>query len=342
MKLGIRKDKILGAIVKNYIATGEPVGSKSLLNSLDFAVSSATVRNEMAELSEKGYLEQPHTSAGRIPAQKGYRYYIDYLMEPQILSQREKRVIEESLEACADDPEHILSEASTILSQVTGFVAISTTPSSDQTKIARLRIVQTSKHTAMLVMITSAGMVKNRLFHCDFNLNREVLDVFEKALNKTLSGVLLSAVTPAAVQTIAVSLGELSILMPQALLAVMEAAKEASVINLSLKGQTNLLLIQDFDLVSVRGIMRFLSDDSAIEELLFNVPSQLAVMLGTESNLPEIEKTSVAVSRYYIEDRQGGVIAVMGPTRMNYRHTIANLEYVSCLSGKLISELLEG
>lgn len=340
MVLSERKSKILKAVVNYYISTGEPVGSKNLLNLLDFSVSSATVRNEMAELADKGFLEQPHTSAGRIPSQMGYRYYIDNLLDRYPLNPRAIRAIDDALQNAADDPEHILSEASRILSQITGYVAISTTPPADSTRISRIRIVQTGRHTSMMIMITSTGMIKNRLFRCDYNINSEVIEVFERALNEMLGGVLLSAITPAFIQTVAVSLGDLITFMPQLLIAVMDAAKEASVISIRLNGQTNLLMVQEFDLLSVRGIMRFLNSGTDIQNLLFKSSDNMAVMLGTESAVPEIAKTSVAVSRYYIDDRQAGSIAVMGPIRMDYGKTLASLEYISSKSGKLISELL--
>lgn len=341
MTLEARKEKILAAIVKHYVSTGEPVGSKTLLNSLDFTVSSATVRNEMAHLSEQGFLEQPHTSAGRIPSAAGYRYYIDHLMQPIILNPREERIIQDTLKNSSDDPEHILSQASKILSQLTGYVAISTTPSAESTTISKIRLVQTGRHTAMMVMITSTGMIKNRLFHCDFNINEEMLAVYETALNEMLQGVLLSSVSPAFLQTLAVSLGELMSIMPQVLLAVMDAAKEASIMSLSLHGQTNLLLIQDFDLLAVRGIMRFLSQKESIEKLLFGISGKSTIMLGVETKILEISQTGLVVSRYSIDDRDGGYLAVMGPTRMDYASSLAKTQFVSSYVGTLISNLVD-
>ena len=155
MELPVRKSKILNAIIKQYIATGEPMGSKGLLDYLDFSVSSATVRNEMASLSDMGYLVQPHTSAGRVPTQMGYRYYLDHLIEPIELSSRERRAIDDVLTAVADDPEHILNKGAEILSQLTGCVALSTTPPTENTTVDRIRIIQISRHTAMMIMITS-------------------------------------------------------------------------------------------------------------------------------------------------------------------------------------------
>ncbi|MEE1055860.1 MAG: heat-inducible transcriptional repressor HrcA [Acutalibacteraceae bacterium] len=341
MELPVRKSKILNAIIKQYIETGEPMGSKALLDFLDFSVSSATIRNEMATLSEMGYLVQPHTSAGRIPTQLGYRYYLDHLIEPVQISLRERRAIDDVLTAAADDPEHILNKGAEVLSQLTGYVAISTTPPTDDTAIQRIRILQVSKHTSMMVMITSKGMVKNRLFRCDYNVTDDVLQIFERALNEMLSGVKLSSITPAFVQTVAVAMGDVMILMPQALLAIMEASKEASVINIVNYGLSNLLQTGEFDVAQLKGIYRFLQDSLSQEELLLKKHNRITSYIGTESGIPDISSTGMVVARYPVQGNESGALAVIGPLRMNYTTSVAYTDYIAQMCGKLITELLE-
>lgn len=341
MELPVRKGKILNAIIKQYIETGEPMGSKLLLDFLDFSVSSATVRNEMASLSEMGYLIQPHTSAGRVPTQLGYRYYLDHLVEPIQLSNRECRAIDDVLSAVADDPEHILNKGAEILSQLTGYVAVSTTPPANDTTIERVKILQISRHTIMMVMITSKGMVKNRLFRCDHNITDDVLNIFERALNEMLTGVKLSLITPAFVQTVAVALGDVLIFMPQALLAIMNAAKEASVINIVNYGLSNLLQTGEFSIEQLRNIYRFLQDVQLQEELLFRKHNRISTYIGTESEIPDVFSTGIVVSRYSIQGTESGALGVIGPVRMNYTKVIAYTDYISQMCGKLITELLE-
>lgn len=341
MELPVRKSKILNAIIKQYIETGEPMGSKALLDFLDFSVSSATIRNEMAALSEMGYLVQPHTSAGRIPTQLGYRYYLDHLLEPVQISTREKRAIDDALTAVADDPEHILNKGAEVLSQLTGYVAISTTPPTDDTSIQRIRILQISKHTSMMIMMTSKGMVKNRLFRCDYNVTDDVLQIFERALNEMLSGVRLSNITPAFVQTVAVAMGDVMILMPQALLAIMEASKEASIINIVNYGLSNLLQTGEFDVAQLKGIYRFLQDSLIQEKLLLKKHDRITSYIGTESGIPDISSTGMVVARYPVKGTESGALAVIGPLRMDYTVSIAYTDYIAQMCGKLITELLE-
>ena len=158
MELSSRQQKILAAVVEHYIATGEPAGSKMLCDSLDFTVSPATVRNEMSELAERGLLLQPHTSAGRIPSQKGYRVYVDRLMKRRPLSPEERRTIDSMLLSNAYDPQKLLDGVSRLLAGMTRFAAVSTLPGGQGVTIRAVQFVQTSRRTAMVVLITSSGI----------------------------------------------------------------------------------------------------------------------------------------------------------------------------------------
>ena len=141
MELAERKQKILSAVVENFIKTGEPVGSKTLIDETDLKVSSATVRNDMADLTQKGYLVQPHTSAGRIPTQQGYRYYVDNLMKIVAVSQRGRELVEDKLYRNAESPENILKSAADLLSELTGLTAVATAPNSAESRIHKISFV---------------------------------------------------------------------------------------------------------------------------------------------------------------------------------------------------------
>ena len=172
-----RKMKILEAVVESYIRTGEPVGSKTLCGSLDFSVSSATVRNDMAELASIGLLEQTHTSSGRIPTELGYRIYVDQLMTCAELTKYEQSRVDDALYLSADAPEHLLESAAAVLSGMTRYAAVATAPSGESAIIRRIRFVQTGKYTAMAVLITSTGSVKTRLFRCEYIITPELVEM---------------------------------------------------------------------------------------------------------------------------------------------------------------------
>lgn len=341
MELAPRKSKILSAVVESYIQTGEPVGSKTLLEQMDLSVSSATVRNEMASLAEMGYLIQPHTSAGRIPSQRGYRHYIDHIMRSVPLSPQNRELVDARLSAAADDPEHILSEASGVLSHLTGNACAATTPPGENAEIRKIHLVQTGRQTAMAVLITSSGMVKNRLFRCDYLLTPEIVKVFDRLLNEKFGGVPLHDVTPAFIQTAAVGFGELAMLMPNVLMAVMESAKEAAQMNVSLRGETSLLFCRDYDLSDVRAVMKLLHSPDDTAKLLLSGGENTEVFIGGESGREELVNSSVITRRYKISGRPAGAVGIIGPVRMDYSRSIGVLEYVSGTVGTLISELLE-
>ena len=186
-----RKETILAAIVESFIQSGEPVGSKALLGGTGLQVSSATVRNDMAELTAQGYLVQPHTSAGRVPTALGYRYYVDNVMRVTPLAQVAAAYIRDSLGKLADSPEMILQGAADLTEQLTGSVALATTPAADNCRVRRLSFVQTGRHTAMAVLICSNGVIRTRLFRCAFVITPEIITMFDKSLNELFAGVFL-------------------------------------------------------------------------------------------------------------------------------------------------------
>ena len=339
MDLGERKLKILKAVVETYVATGEPVGSKALCEALDFPVSSATIRNEMAELAEMGLLEQPHTSAGRIPSQRGYRYYVDALLPKYTLSVEERSVIDSVLFDSAYDPEKLMNSVSRALAAMTRFTAVSTTPSGSAADIRAVQFVQTSRRTAMVVLMTSAGTMKTRVFHCDFDITSDILRVYFRTLNEKLVGRPVVEVTPAFIQGLAASLGEMAILMSAPLSAVLEVARESMGADLCMHGETNLLFCPEFELGGARQIMDFLSRPEELTNLILQ-PGGAKVLIGREIQRKELADTSMVFAPYYIGGQEAGSIAVIGPTRMHYSRVIAGIDYLAEAVGKMLTELM--
>lgn len=158
----------MAAIVQSYVTTGEPVGSKFLITQTGLNVSSATVRNEMADLESKGFLIQPHTSAGRVPTQQGYRYYVDHLLKVTPVSQSGREYIASELSKNSDSPESILQCVADLLARLTDLVTFATTPDGEGSRIRKISFVQTGAHAAMAVVMASNGIIKTRLFRCEF------------------------------------------------------------------------------------------------------------------------------------------------------------------------------
>ncbi len=340
MDIATRKKQILSAVIESYIATGEPIGSKALEKMEGFNVSSATIRNELADLTNSGFLKQPHTSAGRVPTQMGYRFYVDNLMEVKPLNEKVQAYIYHRLRSASDGPENILSTASNLISELTNMASIATTPTGQGARVHRIKFVQTGRFTSMVVLITSAGMVKSRLFRCDFDITPEMLNVFDRALNERLQGQPLDTINQPFIQTFAASFGELALLMPDMLMAVMEACKEASGMNVYVSGATKLLYLTETDLISSRNVLEFLSKDSNIEKIIENVPDGTNTYIGTENIPVQLKQNSFAVSRYKIHGQAAGALGVITPIRTDYGKLISVLEYTADCVGELISEII--
>lgn len=339
-----RKLQVLSATVESYIHSGEPVGSKSLAERL--GVSSATIRNEMAALSEVGLLEQPHTSAGRIPSQRGYRMYVDHLMGSGSVSPEEQLQLDRMLLLDAYEPEKLLDNVSRILANITRFAALSTTPSGQGATIRGVQFVQTGRRTAMAILMMSSGIMKNRVFKCDFDLTPEMMRIFFRVLNQRLAGRPLQSITPAFVQGLAASLGDLAIIMSSAMMAVLELAMDSLEADIRLNGQMNLLFYPEFDSGRARRVMDFLESRQELCRLLFEESgrgpdsSPVRVLIGAESHRPELQDTSILIARYDIAGQPAGAIGILGPTRMDYRSLVAHLSYLSHSVGRMLTELM--
>lgn len=340
MDIAQRKQKILAAVIENYINNGEPVGSKMLEKNEGFNVSSATIRNELADLTALGLLKQPHTSAGRVPTQMGYRYYVNNLMGSEPLSDRVKSYILNRLQKVSDAPEHILQGASELLCEITGTTAIATTPAGEDIRVRKIKFVQTGRYTAMMVLVTSSGMVKSRLFRCDFDITSEMLDLFDRALNERLAGEPLFNINQPFIQTFAASFGELSLLMADMLMAVMDACKEACSVNVYLSGATKLLHHCDNDLFSSLTLLEYLSNNSNNEKLLSNVPDGTNIYIGRENPQAELRNNSLIATKYTIGNQSAGTVALITPLRFDYRKAVSVVENTAQAVGYLIEDVI--
>ena len=340
MELDARKQKILAAVIEQYIETGEPIGSKNLLNALDFSVSSATIRNEMAALSEMGYLEQPHTSAGRIPSQKGFRFYLDMLIELQPISEAEMRFIDDVFKNSDVDPQKLIGNAGHLLADITNCAAIAATPSAERSIISRIEILPVSSKTFLLLMVTSSGAMKNRICRTDFEVSVEALEFFVRFINEKFKGIELDTVTTPFIQTLAVSMGQYSLLLTPLLYNLFELAREISSGVVMLEGEANLLNHKELDVIA-RDLLKLLSNPNEFLSLVPPSHEGVNVIIGSELSAPILKDTSVLVTRYNIAGDLAGTIGIIGPTRINYAKIIPHIEYFAKVLGRILKDNLD-
>ena len=338
MELTPRKEQILSSIVRTYTASGEPVGSKKIAEEIGF--SSATVRNEMADMTHMGLLEMPHTSAGRIPSQAGYREYVNRYSERTEIPSVMKDHIDTALIEAQFDREKILDRASSALAAATGFTTAATSPGGSTAKIKAVQFVQISRRAAMLILLSSAGSMKTRVFHCEFDLTNEIMRIFFRIFNEKLRGMTAAEITPAFIQRLGISFGDMAMLMSSPLMALLEAARETDKPKAITHGRMNLLLYGEYTPGWANRIVHTLEESDELSTLLTCKTGKVHTLIGTEIGRMEFRNSSIVMSRYLINDIDAGAVAVVGPMRMNYPVVIECVDYVASRVGEIFTNLL--
>ena len=332
MEQGTRKQRIVAAVVDAYIRTGEPVGSKLLAAMFNNAVSSATIRNDMAELAAEGYLAQPHTSAGRIPTTAAFRLYLDRLRAT--LSDGERHRIDEALSSEAGDPERLLSRASELLAEETGVAAAAATPDRTEACVRRVELLPTGTQSAAILLMTDTGALRSRVCRLDSGYEPDELQGLAARLNAQFGDKPLSDVSVAPLQAL---LGDSGLRYLPVLTAFLELSQEASAAQVRLSGQLNLLQHPDIPMERAHSLLTFLSRQELLVGMLAAHPGGLKVLLGNESPRRELEGSSIIVTRYG-SDRGGGSLCLIGPMRMNYAQAIPRLQHVAHTVSVLLSK----
>ena len=334
-ELSGRKKKILKAVVELYVKTAEPVGSKAIASALDNRVSSATIRNEMAELEEQGYLEKPHTSAGRIPSPKCYRLYVNELMERQQLSAQETESINRALQMKLQELDRILSRAGQVVSHFTQYPVYALAAGRKQFSVARFDLLRVDEQSFIAVVMTDDGRVKSKLLYTQVPVDMSQLPVLAALLNKDFVGQ-----TPEEMgKRLMVAAGQVPALLFMVLSLTVEYAgevlEEIQHRMVYTAGANRILDLPEYQDVGKAGaLMRFLGEeDAALPVPEDNAPMQ--ILIGPENVEKALQDSSVVVASYDIGEDMRGLIGVVGPTRMDYATVAARLAYFADGLGRI-------
>lgn len=342
MELGARKQQIVSAIVDAYIRTGEPIGSKALVCALEQAVSSATIRNDMADLAAAGFLAQPHTSAGRVPTAKAFRFYIDRLLACRPLSERQRAEIDTVLGTAAGDPEKLIAVASDLLARETGVAALAATPDQQQTAVRKIEVLCVGARSAAILLMTENGNLHSRVCRLDAVCDAAVLEQITACLNEQFAGKSLSDIGIAQAQRLLIQVGRFGLSYAPLLTAFVELVNESAQADVQLSGQLNLLQHPDYPVEQARSLLSLLSKREWLDGMLTAHPDGLRVVLGSESPRPELYGSCIIMTRYALGDHENGALGLIGPVRMDYAYAIPRLQYVAKSVGRLLTDLLEG
>ncbi|MGN1003215.1 MAG: heat-inducible transcriptional repressor HrcA [Oscillospiraceae bacterium] len=342
MELSERKKKILRAVVESYVRTAEPVGSKAILELADLNVSSATIRNDLADLTEKGYLEQPHTSAGRIPSPKGYRLYVNELMEEQRLSLEETRQINDALHLKMKELDKVIDQAGRMVSQLTNYPAFALTGNARKVTIRRFDLILVDENSFIVVVMTDNNVVKNKLIRLPADLSEPQLQLLTTLLNSSFVGKTLDELTPELMRVAEHAAGNSYGLISLVVSFAMEVLEDLENSQVYTTGTNHLLDHPEYrDVDKAQKLMTYLSEDQAIMQSLA-LPAMegdnTKILIGPENVADELKDTSVVLASYDIGDGLKGVIGVVGPTRMDYGKVAAKLSYVADGLSKLFGQ----
>lgn len=330
-----RKQKILAAVINEYIVTGEPVGSKTIAAMPDIKVSPATIRNDMAMLEQLGYLEQPHTSAGRIPTYSGYRLYIEKLMPQRTISEEEKLLLDRAIDEVEIPTEDALIEsASKALAEITHCAAVASNSAPQFSIITKVEVIPTGKRMYVLLMITSSGAIKNKVCRLEFDLSDEQLEFFSKYVSENLSGVSVENLSDEMLRKLTEAMGTYMMTLSPLIKGVSDMAKDFCESDVHLSGEKNLLTRTD---VSANEIIRFIEQKNQLSQMLDGSFSGLQVMFGEDGNFI-VNNSSVIMSPIKKGNKTAGSLGIVGPLRLDYAKVIPYIEYLTGRITDLISE----
>ena len=324
MDLTDRKKQILKVVVEDYIRTAEPVGSKAIASEMGGSVSSATIRNELADLVELGYLEQPHTSAGRIPSPKGYRLYVNELMEQQRLSLAETEKINQSLQMKMEELDHILSQAGRAVSSFVNYPAYMSVTGRKTLTAKRFELLPVDERSCIVVMMMSDDRVKSQLLRLQLKVDLDQLPTLVSLLNGHFAGVSPSEMNHRLMNVAEQIPPQLFLLLSQTISYAADSLEEAGQREIVTAGTKELLKLPEFrDADKAHQLMSFMTDSK--ENLPLPDDGPMKILIGPENVIDALKNTSVVVASYDIGDDMRGLIGVVGPTRMDYASVAARL-----------------
>ncbi|MFD1018814.1 heat-inducible transcriptional repressor HrcA [Thalassobacillus hwangdonensis] len=324
---------VLQVIIDEFIQTALPVGSRSISKKDEVTFSSATIRNEMADLEEMGYIEKTHSSSGRVPSEKGYRFYVDHLLTPTRLSGSEVHSIQHAFKDQMLEFERVVQKSAGILSELTNYTSIILGPEVFETKLKQLQIVPLTNQTAVAILVTNTGHVEHRSFNIPVEIDASDLEKMVNILNDRLYGVPLVQLHEKLYREVGDLIKSHTENYDHAFKYLHAALLEEQPTKLYIGGKTNILMQPEFkDLDKVRSLYSMIEKESEIAHLLRSDHPGIQVKIGHENEADAMHNCSLITATYTLGDEQIGTIALLGPTRMEYNRVI---QLIDVLSGQM-------
>jgi heat-inducible transcriptional repressor len=333
---------ILQVIIDEFIRNAQPVGSRSLSKKDEITFSSATIRNEMSDLEELGFIEKTHTSSGRVPSEQGYRYYVDHLLSPQKLKQDDMRMVKSVFAERIYELEKIVQKSAKILSEITNYTSIVLGPKVKDNKLRKIQIVPLSPGTAVAIIITDTGHVENKMISLPPSFDLNEIEKMANILNERLVGVPLTELKDKIYKEVAMLLRQHISNYDAIINALAGTLNISQSEKLFFGGKTNMLRQPEFhDIDKVRSLLSMIEQEQGIYELIKGNPAGIHVKIGRENKNIVLEDCSLITATYSIGEEQVGTIAILGPTRMEYSRVISLLTLFSNDLSTLLTRLYQ-
>ncbi len=331
MELNERKLKILQAIVDDFIFSAEPVGSRTLSKKHGMGISPATIRNEMSDLEEMGYLTHPHTSAGRIPSEKAYRLYVNSLMERYELPAEQKHTIQSTLNASMAELDRTIEKAARILSEMTNLTSFAITPKQDQERLKYINVLPVDDGSVVLMIVTNAGKVSNTVLKTNVSYTDEKLEFLSKVLTHNYKGKQISEIDKTdIIKDLENDMEAMSSLVENFMPNFMKTLEDMLNVELYMDGLTNIFSIPEFnDMDKARIFLERMNKKDELTEVLIKRDDGIMITIGTENNDLNMPDCSLITATYHVDGKYVGRLGVIGPTRMNYDKVTSIIEYVT-------------
>lgn len=327
MQLNDRKIRILQAIIKDYIDTAEPVGSRTIAKKYNLGVSSATIRNEMSDLEEMGLIVQPHASAGRIPSDKGYRYYVDSILKKEPVSEEGQNYIKNLVNKNISQIEYLMDETARALSAMTNYTTFISEPIIRKTTLKQVRLLPLDDISIMMIVATGENHIKHYIMPVHDNISETELNRINEDINTLLKGKTRDDMTDEVISNLAKATREHPELLKPMLKNIKKTITSAESVQIHLSGEKNILDFPEFsDIDTARTLFNTLEEKEALLDIIGDAGSgKTDISIGAENKLEEMKNCSVIKTSYKVGDDVYGTIGIIGPTRMDYEQVISVL-----------------
>ena len=331
MELTERKLKILQAIISDYVRSAEPVGSRTLSKKFDLGISPATIRNEMSDLEEMGYLTHPHTSAGRVPSDKAYRLYVNHLMKKHELTPVEKKLIAERLRANVTEFDETIRHAARLLSEITNLTSFAMTPSQNEDTLKFINLLPVDEHTVVLMIVSESGKISNTALRLKVPYTEEGLQILAKNMTYTRSRVRITDVLKEhIISSFETDIEAMSMLAENIMPNFMKTLEDMLNVNLYMDGLTNIFDIPEYnDLEKAKSFLTLLDKKDEFVKRLLEREDGMIVTIGDENADTLMSDCSLITATYHVDGKMVGKIGVIGPTRMKYSEITSIVEYLT-------------